>query len=119
LLWSRFPISGGIILLHIIKGTLSMSLNENFNKKSYAFHENHFNAYARGGAKEKQAKKWLENDTVDARRHNRMNKTIDSLLKAYSNAKWLTIGDGRFGNDAHYIQGKGLPVLSPQHILAY
>lgn len=79
---------------------------------SYKSHEKHFNQYARGGEMEDHAKTWLETDTVDAWRHTRMYNALDPLLEMYPDATWVTVGDGRYGKDAQYIQGKGLKVLA-------
>ncbi|MBE9510237.1 MAG: methyltransferase domain-containing protein [Bacteroidetes bacterium] len=89
-----------------------MKNKDDFNQISYQTHEKHFCDYARGGKKAKHAKTWFEDDTVDAWRHKRIYKSLDPLLKAFPHASWLTVGDGRFGNDAHYIQERGLKVLA-------
>jgi len=81
-------------------------------KLSYKSHEEHFNKHARGGEMEDHAKTWLETDTVDAWRHTRMYNALDPLLEMYPDATWVTVGDGRYGKDAQYIQGKGLKVLA-------
>lgn len=85
---------------------------EDFNKISYQTHEQHFCKYAKGEKGEKLAKTWLEDDTVDSWRHERMYNSILSLLKAYPDSHWLTVGDGRYGTDAHYIREKGIKVLA-------
>jgi len=89
-----------------------MPRKKDFNQLSYQSHEIHSCDCARGGKKAKHAKTWFEDDTVDAWRHKRMYKSLDPLLKAFPHASWLTVGDGRFGNDAHYIQERGLKVLA-------
>ncbi len=58
------------------------------------------------------ARSWLNADTVDSWRHQRMYRSIDPLMSCYPRAKWLTVGDGRYGNDAHYIQQRGMNVLA-------
>jgi len=83
-----------------------------FAKSSYKRNELHFEAYARGGPKEAMAKSWLNAGTVDSWRHQRMYMSIDPLLLCYPGGKWLTVGDGRYGNDAHYIQQKGINALA-------
>jgi len=35
-----------------------------------------------------------------------MYQVIDPILAANPTAKWLTVGDGRYGNDANYILEK-------------
>lgn len=89
-----------------------MKKNSNFTQQSYQNHENHFEIYGRGGDKEAHAKTWLLDDTVDAWRHRRVYQLLDPLIDNYSDAKWLTVGDGRYGNDAHYIKQKGRDVLA-------
>lgn len=81
-------------------------------EKSYGVHEIHYADYTIGGPKESHAKSWLRDDTVDAWRHNRLYNTIDPLLLSYPDSTWLTIGDGRYGTDAHYIQAKCGKVLA-------
>ena len=81
-------------------------------KKSYAADEIEYAQYSAGGLKEGHAKTWLRDDTVDAWRHNRLYHTIDPLLLSYPDATWLTVGDGRYGKDAHYIQARGGKVLA-------
>ena len=83
-----------------------------FSKLSYESHEKHFLDYASGGDKEKHAKTWFKEDTIDAWRHLRMYKLINPLLELYPDANWLTVGDGRYGKDAHYIEEKGVNVLA-------
>lgn len=81
-------------------------------KLSYKKHELYFEDYTKGGKEEKMARTWLNTNTVDSWRHIRMYNSIDPLLLCYPNATWLTVGDGRYGKDAHYIQQKGLSVLA-------
>lgn len=89
-----------------------MSPTENFQEKSYQKHSEHFNEYSSGGKKESHAKTWFETDTVDAWRHQRMYQVIDPILKLNPKAKWLTVGDGRYGKDAKYISDKGGKALA-------
>jgi ubiquinone/menaquinone biosynthesis C-methylase UbiE len=89
-----------------------MTNNNNFNQLSYKRHEGHFSDYIDGQGKGDLAKTWLETDTVDAWRHARMYRSLDPLLKLYPEASWLTVGDGRYGKDAHYIQERGVKVLA-------
>jgi ubiquinone/menaquinone biosynthesis C-methylase UbiE len=50
--------------------------------------------------------------TVDAWRHRRMLETALPLLEAYPGATWLTIGDGRYGSDAHFLMRHGADVTA-------
>ena len=85
---------------------------KSFHEKSYEQHTTNFSQYRSGGEKEKHAKTWFEKDTVDAWRHQRMYQTLDPILKTEPNAKWLTVGDGRYGSDAKYIMEKGCDALA-------
>jgi ubiquinone/menaquinone biosynthesis C-methylase UbiE len=54
---------------------------------------------------------WSADDTVDYWRHERMFNNLLPLLRAYPKNSWLTVGDGRYGTDAHFIlrnEGKAL-----------
>ncbi len=91
-----------------------------FIEKSYTRHKDHQNQYLNGGGLENHALTWIQDDTVDAWRHNRMYNTIDVLLNNYPNAEWLTVGDSRYASDANYIYKKGLHVVATnisEHLL--
>lgn len=45
--------------------------------------------------------------SVDAWRHRRMLDTLSPLLESVSDATWLTIGDGAYGTEAHYLRSRG------------
>lgn len=89
-----------------------MNSPENFEEKSYARHSDHYQKYGSGGREEELAKTWFEEDTVDAWRHRRHYELLEPLLKADAGARWLTVGDGRYGKDAHYLARRGLNVLA-------
>jgi len=89
-----------------------MNRKNEFHITGYECNEKHFHDHNCGGPKEKIAKTWLEEDTVDAWRHERMYHMINPLLEAYPHASWLTCGDGRYGKDAHYIEKNGISVLA-------
>ena len=63
-----------------------MKNKNDFNQISYQSHEKHFHEYAHGGKKAKQAKTWFQDDTVDAWRHKRMYKSLDSLIETFPDA---------------------------------
>ena len=50
---------------------------------------------------------WLREDTLDYWRHLRMRKPVNAIIAADPQASWLTIGDGRYGTDAHYLISAG------------
>ncbi len=43
-------------------------------------------------------------DSVDAWRHNRMLAEVLPLIAHFPEAKWLTVGDGRFGSNAYFLR---------------
>jgi SAM-dependent methyltransferase len=51
------------------------------------------------------AETWMRDGTLDRWRHSRMLSLVKPLIS--SNTSWLTIGDGRFGTDAHFILSCG------------
>jgi ubiquinone/menaquinone biosynthesis C-methylase UbiE len=87
-------------------------MDRDFHTMSYELHSGEYNDYAHDGSKEAHGRTWLSKDTVDAWRHRRMYKVLDPVLEVEPGAKWLTIGDGRYGSDARYIQEKGGSVLA-------
>lgn len=85
--------------------------NSNFHHRSYQLHQQSYVKTDIEGEL-RLYEDWFEKGTVDVWRHLRMLNNIDPFLQHYPNAKWLTIGDGRFGTSAIYINkygGKPLP----------
>ena len=70
-----------------------------FKDTSYEEHTKHF-----GTINDEDIQKWSRTDTVDHWRHKRMFDTLLPLLNNNKKNKWLTIGDGRYGIDAQYLQ---------------
>lgn len=89
-----------------------MDSTKTFQERSYERHADSLIEYRTGGGKEKQARTWFEKDTVDAWRHQRMYRALTPILSAEPKATWLTIGDGRCGNDARYILENGCDALA-------
>lgn len=89
-----------------------MQNNERFHETSYRKHSSTYDEYASGGAQEAVARTWLDRDSVGAWRFERMYRLLDPLLEAEPRARWLTVGDGRYGGDARYLGGKGVDVLA-------
>lgn len=74
-----------------------------FNNQSYSLHRDHFeNTFDQD-----KLDTWKKNNTTDYWRHKRMYSNLDPFIQSMPDARWLTIGDGRYGNDAHYILAKG------------
>jgi len=83
-----------------------------FHHVSYERHTSCFDEHSSGGALASHARTWLENDTLDAYRHQRMHVLLDPLLESDPTARWLTVGDGRFGGSARYILDKGCQAMA-------
>lgn len=97
-----------------------MNTTNEFQDKSYKQHSEHFKEYTQDGEKAAHAKTWFEKDTVDAWRHQRMYQVLDPILVTEPQAKWLTVGDGRYGKDSKYITEKGCDALATdisEHLL--
>ena len=76
-------------------------------EKSYSLHEQHFYKYSKGGDRELIARNWFQEGTIGYEQAMQRNAVSDPLLLAYPGASWLTVGDGRYGSDAHYLASKG------------
>ncbi len=51
---------------------------------------------------------WFSDDTLDAWRHRRMRSFLRPLIERGRAKSWLTVGDGRFGTDAHHLIAAGV-----------
>jgi len=89
-----------------------MNKSQDFQEKSYKSHERMFNEYATSGAKSNHAKTWLRDDTVGAWRHERMRQHLMPLVNHFPQSSWLTVGDGRYGTDAHFLKKYGIKALA-------
>lgn len=56
------------------------------------------------------AETWMQEDseTVNSARLQRIASIFDPIIKHYQGTEWLTVGDGRFGSDAHFLDKKGV-----------
>ena len=79
---------------------------DSFHKESYKIHEQAYSKLTINHELELY-KDWFNNNTTDVWRHLRMLNFLDLFLKEFPASKWLTIGDGRFGTSAIYINSKG------------
>ncbi len=91
---------------------MSITRSDLFNEKSYQSHSGHYEKCRIGGSRSEHARTWLDQNTVDSWRHNRLYKALDPILIYDKNSKWLTVGDGRFGKDAKYILDQGAEALA-------
>ena len=79
-------------------------MSTDFNHTSYDLHEKHFSENFNQGILDS----WKRKDTVDYWRHLNMYKNLNPFIELDQNAKWLTVGDGRYGTDANYLLSNGL-----------
>jgi ubiquinone/menaquinone biosynthesis C-methylase UbiE len=49
---------------------------------------------------------------VNSWRHGRMRDMVLPLLESFPGASWLTVGDGRYGMDAHFLEQHGAEVVA-------
>lgn len=56
--------------------------------------------------------RYTEPDSIDNWRHTRILNLTKALVEALPEAKWLTVGDGRYGSDAGYLTQKGVDVIA-------
>lgn len=79
----------------------------NFEEKSYSIQKNYFeNILKDKNLIKKDFESVFKKDTVYRWKYERIMNNIEILFKLFPCAKWLTIGDGRFGSDAEYILNK-------------
>ena len=78
-----------------------------FVEKSYRQNQGHYAEHVCTGDLAEHASCWLNADTVDSWRHQRMYSCLDPIIERDMPASWLTIGDGRYGADSRYIRSKG------------
>ncbi len=81
---------------------------ESFHTLSHLAHERVYDS----AESARLARTWTRADTVDGWRHARMYRTLDPLLAAQPGARWVTVGDGRYGTDAHYLASRGAEALA-------
>jgi hypothetical protein len=68
----------------------------------YDRHKDELDACINDPERQRVALTWLDQkNTLDSWRHNRMYSLIEPIIRFDSAATWLTVGDGRFGTDAH------------------
>lgn len=76
--------------------------------KSQEIH--HGSDYVKGV--KRTAKPWLLDGTIDSWRHARMYAFTDPITSVFKKASWLTVGDGKYGRDAHYLEQQEANVLA-------
>jgi hypothetical protein len=79
-------------------------------EKSYFKYDDHHRDYEKAlsdAEQKKLAETWVRTDTLDAWRHERMRKPLRVIIDNDANASWVTVGDGRYGTDAHFLLSAG------------
>jgi SAM-dependent methyltransferase len=73
-------------------------------------YDNHSEEWAEIASDElrlRKAEQWLNKESLDSWRHDRIRSCLDPFIDYSKRLSWLTIGDGRFGTDANYLITKG------------
>ncbi len=83
-----------------------------FHKKSYELQQDTYKSLEIDSKELEKYRHWFEAGTVDIWRHHRMLEVLNPFLEEYKNAKWVTVGDGRYGSSATYIAKRGGDVLA-------
>ena len=56
-------------------------------------------------------------ESIDCLRHRRMfDVHVTKLARVFPNAKWLTVGDGRFGSDGIFLKSLGIKTVHCQQL---
>lgn len=76
----------------------------------YDRHDEEFTACFADPSRMAIAQTWLREDTVDHWRRERLHRLLLPFIETDREARWLTVGDGRFGSDAQYLQRRGVSV---------
>ena len=86
-------------------------------EKIYNNHKKYFNKYIDDKELENFSQLWLDENTIDYWRHNRMGFDISEfLINEDINNSVLTIGDGKFGLDSIKLKKKGVKNVHPSDI---
>ncbi len=74
----------------------------------YDRHTDEWDACLSDPERRRVALTWLhQSNTFDSWRHDRMYELVKELVKVDQESTWLTVGDGRYGTDAHAILKMG------------
>ena len=77
---------------------ITLNILQSFHELSYKKHEDHFRI--EDNQLTDLQKSWFRNDTVGYWRFSRTFQPLIPLINNDPKARWLTVGDGRFGLDA-------------------
>jgi len=79
-------------------------------KKTYFKYDNHASEWDKvlnDPDQMKMGETWFKTDTLDSWRHERMRSPMKVVVQYNNEDSWLTVGDGRYGTDAHYLMSVG------------
>lgn len=93
------------------RSALKMTSKLDFIETSYQKHAASYANYMHGEEKHLHAQTWLASNNVNAYRIQRLYALLDPFISSFPEARWLTVGDGRYGADAIYLKQKGAHVL--------
>lgn len=83
-----------------------------FVTASYERHQDSYDDYAKDQTMGGHANTWLKNDNVNAYRCQRLHQLSNPFIELWPQATWATVGDGRYGSDAIYLQSQGVDVTA-------
>ena len=72
----------------------------------YDKHDKNYEEYLKDDEKSKIADSWLDINSLDYWRHDRMLNLIKPFIE--KDEAWLTIGDGRYGSESSWLKIKGI-----------
>lgn len=82
-----------------------MSTNKHFK---YDNHQEEWTQALVDPERKKVSDSWLDQNTLDAWRHERMRDPLRDIIKSDTDSSWLTVGDGRYGTDSRYLISQGV-----------
>ena len=90
------------------KGVAVMNEGVGAKHVTYDKHEAEWDKVLNDAERQLVGETWFQSDTLDSWRHQRMREPVKPLASMDKDASWLTIGDGRFGSDAHFLLSLGV-----------
>lgn len=91
---------------------LAPGSTKSFEEFSYAAHSKEYADHRVDGRLSELAQSWLRTDTVQAEIQHSLRLSVVPLLAAFPGSKWLTVGDGGLGNDAHFLMKYGVDAVA-------
>ena len=83
----------------------------------YDKHDKNYEEYLKDDEKSKIADSWLDINSLDYWRHDRMLNLIKPFIE--KDEAWLTIGDGRYGSESSWLKIKGINCHASDMIQVY